>query len=328
MPILTTDFNDLVKNAKVQWDMAQKEFPAVRSMIADIKSVTEKTSEYSSISQLPTARRKGENDNFALGAPKQGYTTTFNQTSIGLEADVTYMMRKFDKYDEIMKRIRGLAKSVERRMELDVASYLAYAWATSFTNIDGETVATVGADGLALISPSHTVNGSASTFSNQIDTTHLPISPAVLESLAEKFNNFIDDDGRLIPLEADTIISSRHMPTVHEIRRILDSQLLAGTANNDVNTFKGGYKHVIVPFLDMNMNTEARDATKSKYVFLASTNKDDLGFKLEVSENPRLITPEQVFETQTWQFGAQALYDFGLVKSNFIVGTKGDSTSV
>ena len=54
--IAVTDFLDLSKNAKVQWDAAQLEHPEVRQQIATIRSVTDRTSEHSSLSELPTAK--------------------------------------------------------------------------------------------------------------------------------------------------------------------------------------------------------------------------------------------------------------------------------
>ena len=326
--ITVAQFNDLVKNATVQWSKARGEFPTVRQMLANIKQVSAKTSEYSGISSAQTARRRTDGDDAYKGTLKQGYTKTFNQSEIALQFDITKQMRMFDKYDEIMKRMREMGRGAERRMELDLASLLFNAWATTYVNIDGETVTTATPDGLALIDNAHTAKTGA-TFSNEIATTHSPLDVDVLEKLEEVGNGFIDEaDGRAIPCMFDTIITGRHAPTVHMVSRILNSELRQGTANNDVNTSKM-YKHLIVPFLDVNPATEVRDSTKSKYVFLANLgNKDENGFVMEVSQDIRLETPEQVFENGAWQFQTTGLYDFGATRPAFISGTKGDGTAV
>ena len=86
---------------------------------------------------------------------------------------------------------------------------------------------------------------------------------------------------------------------------------------------------LIVPFIDMNAATEARDGDKKQYVFLANLmGQDDNGFAIEMSQDVELETPEQVFESGIWQFGSSALYDFGTKWSNFIAGTKGTGAAV
>lgn len=327
--INVAQFLDLSKNAEVQWDKAREEFPTVRKSLYNVKSVSDRTSEHSNLSSVETARRRDDGDDAYKGDLKQGYTKNFTQAEIAIEVDVTKQMRMFDKYDEIMRKMREMGRSAERRMELDASSLLTYAWATSYTNLDGETVTTSTPDTLALIDNVHTCNGSSSTYSNEIDTTHNPMSVDVLERLEEVANGLLDEaDGRNVPAYMDTIITGRHAPTVHTVRRMLNSELLQGTANNDTNDLKSMYKHLIVPFLGTSAD-ETRDSTKNKYAFLAGLgNYDENGFCMEISQDVRFEAPEQVFESGTWQYQTTALYDFGATKANFIVGTKGDSTAV
>ena len=329
MPILTTDFNDLVKNAKVQGNNTAMEFPEVRNQIAVIKNVTEKKSEYSSLSTLPTARKRGDGANAYKGSAKQGYTKNFNQEDFALEVDVSYQMRKFDKYDEIMKRVRAAKNSVVRRFEQNIAGILGYAWSSSYQNLEGDTVTTTTPDGTTLISASHACNGSAATWSNQLTGNHAPISQTTLEDLLQLFNNFLDDgDGRSLTVLPTTIISGTHFPTVHEINRILGSELASGTPNNDKNVNKGLLNHIIVPFLDFTLSTEARDSTKSKYVFVANLNSDINGIVAEVSADPFLDPPATVTESGIWQFVASGMQDFGTVRASFIAGTKGTGAAI
>lgn len=328
--ITSAQFNDLVKNALVQWNMARKEEKPVRSILAYVKPVTEATSEHSDISSVVTARRRNQGDDSFKGTLKQGYKKNFNQVEISLQYDVTKYLRKFDKYDEIMRRMRLMGRGAERRMELDIASLLSYAWDSSYTNLDGETVTTTTPDGQPLISTAHTPNKASSTWSNEVSTTHNPISPAVLEDLEEKFNNFEDDgDGRTIPISPSHIISGKHSPTVNEIERILKSPEKPDTAERAINVQKGKLKHLIVPFIDRNAATEKRDANKIRYCFVAQLdNKDENGFMIEQSQGIEFEPPEQVFESSTWQFLTTAYYDFGTLRANFISGTKGTGAAV
>lgn len=327
--ITVAQFLDLSKNAKVNWSKARMEFPSVRQMLANIVPVGERTSEYSGMSSVQTARRRNDGDDAYKGTLKQKYSKNFTQAEIALQYDVTYQMRKFDKYEEIMRGMREMGRAAERRMEQDLAALLSYAWDSSYTNLDGETVTTTAPDGNPLIYAAHTAKGSSTTFSNQLATTNSPIDTDVLEALAELFNGFIDEgDGRLAPVMPDTIITGRHAPTVHTVRRILNSTNLAGSTDNDANTFKNEYKHLIVPFIDLTAGTEARSSSKVRFCFLAALgNKDTNGFRMEVSEDVNLVAPEQVLESSAWQFLTRALYDYGTTSAAFIAGTKGDASS-
>lgn len=328
--ISVNQFLALSKNAYVQWAKARAEYGSVREQLAMVKKVTERTSEYSSISESPTARRRNDGDDAYKGTLKQGFTKNFTQVEIALQTDVTKQLRMFDKYDEIMKRMRNMGRAAERRIEIDIASLLSYAWSTTYTNLDGETVTVSTPDGLALIDNAHSANGSSNTFTNEISTTHSPISTAVLESLEGLFDSFIDDtDGRAFSPTPDTIIHGKHAPTRHTILRILNSELIAGSNNNDKNTFKNEYSVLEVPYLNFNAATEARDSTKDRYVFVAALkNKDQNGFCVEVSQDMKFEVPFQVTESSVWQFLTTMLYDFGTTRANFIVGTKGDGTAV
>lgn len=330
MPLLTSQFNDLVSNSIIQWEKARKEFPSVRNELYVVVPSATQTNVFSSLSSVQTARRRDQGDDAWKGTLVQGYNKTFTQAEIALQVDVTKQMRMFDKYDEIMYNMREMGRASERRVELDLASLLSFAWSTSYTNLDGETVTTTTPDGDALISTSHSANGASNTFSNEISTTHDPISPDTLEALEEKFNSFIDEaDGRRVPCRPDTIITGEHAPTVHMVRRILNSEFLSNTTNNDTNTFRGQYRHLIVPFIDMTHSTEARNSAKVEYCFVAKLmDKDYNGFRMEVSQDMKLEPPDQVFESSTWQFLTTMLYDFGTTKANFIAGTKGDASAV
>ena len=326
--ITTAQLSDLTTNTLYDFPNVEPEFEYVRDRLAKKSTTSRKVDQVTSISSVQTARRRNEGDSSYTTSLKQGYKTTFTQQGIAEMLEVTKEMRMYDQYDEIMTRVRSLRLGGERRMEMDVALYYYNAWATSVINIDGETVATTSPDGNALIYSAHTSNGSSTTYSNQIDTTHDPIDPSVLERLAQLGNQFIDEsDGRRIPVMFDTIVTSDHEPTQHAVARILNSQLLAGTANNDTNTFKSRYVHLSVKMITTNPSTEAYDTSRDKYVFVAALkNKDRNGLSMIVSQDLKLDAAENVTETGSWQFPVSAHYDTGLTKANFVAGTKGDST--
>lgn len=332
-----SDFPLLTDNLKVEWNKKPAEFDLVREQLAVvIHGDMQKTTDHSKMSSVQTARRRDDGGNAQQTTVKQGYRVTMTKTEIALELDVTKQMRMYDQYGKIMELCRSISSGVQRRAEYDLAAHLFYGWATSYTNIDGETVTTTAPDGLALFSASHTANGSANTYSNQMatGTTHDPFSVDVLERMEQAGNSFLDEaDGRRLPTKFDTIITGTHGPTVNTVQRVLNSMLTPGSSlddtNNSKNVLMSRYQHLIVPHLDTNPATEAEDTTRNRYVFLANLrNPDRNGFRMEFSQDPMLDEPGVVTESGVWQYLATADYQTGLLAANFIVGNKGDGTVI
>ena len=77
-------------------------------------------------------------------------------------------MRDTGKDQQMIRMIMDLAKVCPNRIELDLAHRLSFAWATTYTTQDGVSRDISCGDNLALISASHTLTGSATTYSTQI----------------------------------------------------------------------------------------------------------------------------------------------------------------
>lgn len=319
--ITTAQFNDLVKNAKVKWregyDLIK---PAARGLY-DAYTVTEMNSEHSQIDNPGFARRKAQGDRYTIGSPKQGYSLLLSQARIGLMEEVTWEMRKYDKYREIFKKMKGLGESTAQRMELDLTHQLTFGLtATSYVNIDGETVATTTGDGLGIFSTSHTITGSSATFSNKITAA---FSRAALEEAESLFTKMVNHNGQKVTVTPDTIVTSDDPATVNAVREFLKSTMAPDTANGAVNVYAAKYKHLVLPYLATTA-TGAIDTTKVRYWFLVDTSHSDA--LLEISEEPTFSAPSvggngEDFETDGWKFKSSASYDYGFLDPKFIVGS-------
>ena len=149
MPILTAQFNDLVKNALVQWREEYDSVDKDARQLYDIMPNEDLTSEHSHIDSPGFARRKDEGGNYVVGSPRQGYTLNLTKSRIGLTDSVTWEMRKYDKYREIEKKMRGLGESTAMRIELDLTHLFTFGLqGATYTNMDGEIVNTVTGDGV------------------------------------------------------------------------------------------------------------------------------------------------------------------------------------
>ena len=92
MPILTSQFNDLTKNALVMWREEYKSVDKSARQMYDIVSNENLTSEYSHIDSPGFARRKDEGSSYVIGSPRQGYSLNLTKSRIGLMESVTWEM--------------------------------------------------------------------------------------------------------------------------------------------------------------------------------------------------------------------------------------------
>lgn len=323
MPILTTQFNDVVKNAKVQWREGFDSVSKTARQMYDVRNVSEKTSEHSIINGYGFAKRKSEGDSYTYGSIRQGYTLNLSQTRIGLMDAITWEMRKFDKYREIDKKMRKLGEATAKRIELDLTHQFTFGMsASSYTNMDGETVSTLSADGQNIFDTGHTLKSGTTTLSNLITTA---FSRAGLEEAENTFNTFTDDNDNIVLVEPDTIITGRNVTVQNSVKEFLKSTLIPDEANNATNVYAGKYKHLVLPLLS---TTAAGLPTTSydNYWMLADLKHTDA--LCEISENPTFKAPSiggngEDFETDDWKFKSSATYDYGVCDFKWIVGSTG-----
>jgi len=326
MPILTSQFNDLVKNALVQWREEYEGVEKAARLLYDVQPNENLTSEHSHIDSPGFARRKDEGDVYAIGSPRQGYTLNLTKSRIGLMQSVTWEMRKYDKYREIEKKMRGLGESTAMRIELDLTHLFTFGLqGSTYTNMDGETVNTVTGDGLQIFSDSHTITGSASVVDNYNSTN--AFSRTNLEAAERLFRNMVNmNDVKVVP-KPDTIITSDEPAVVNVVSEFLKSQSAPDTAERADNVYKGKYKHLVLPLLATS-NLGAPSSTGRYYWMLADTKHKDA--ILEFSEMPTFTAPSaggngETFDTDDWKFKSSASYAYGILDYKWIVGSAATS---
>jgi len=321
--ISTTQWNDLVKNAKVQWREGYGSVLVRARSLYDIYGVNEETSEHSQIDKPGFAKRKNQGSKYKIGSPKQGYSLTLSQTRIGLMDEVTWEMRKFDKYRQIMKMVRGLGESTAQRMELDATHQLTFGMsAASYTNMDGETISTTTGDGQNLFDTDHTITGGSGTYSNLITTQ---FGRAGLEAAEAKIPTWVNNNGQKIVTKMDTIFSTDEPSLVNAIKEFLGSEKAPDVADNAMNVYKNRYTHLELPYLATD-NLGARNTAIVNYWGL--WNKSHTDAIMEVSEYPtfRAAQPDtnsEDFETDGWKFKSSACYDLGILDYKCGIGSTG-----
>lgn len=199
-----------------------------------------------------------------------GYYITIKAKRIGMESEITWEMRRYNKKQEVLAAITSLAYFCPQRVELDLTHVFTFASSTSYTDLDGNVVDLTVGDGLALVSTVHTLKFSSTTYSNRISGDPLfskgSLEAAELLTTTDILSNF----GEKRVMDFNTIITGNNPTVCNAVKQFLTS-ISDNTQNNAgvVNVNKDKYRHVILPQLNTTA-TGAIDSTKKNWWFLAA----------------------------------------------------------
>lgn len=295
-------FTDLVNRTTLDF---YENFQYVMKSSGLVKQVSQGNNNglFMRLAQAPVISRFAKR--FDEGAPMQGAVSQYGYEKdlaiyqVGLEMGITKLERIANKTPEVLARLVAVATTVPNRMELDLTHRLTFATATSYVDQDGYTVDVSVGDGLALISASHTLTGSGTTYSNSIGTT--AFSKAALETAERQVSEqTFDNLGIKIPMNFDVIFCTDDSVTNKRIDEELMStgstgtvsstELAAGGAQNSnvLNVNNAKYRKIRLPFLATTA-TGAVDTNKRRWWGIASTPNTSL--YLSVLEAPSMQAP-------------------------------------
>jgi len=330
MKITTANYPDFVANMQIKWREGFERVPLKAKELYDVQYNELYITDHSGIENGGFARRKAEGDNYYKGNPVQNYRKTMTKYRVGEQEEITWEMRKYDRYKKMADTIKMLGEKVSQRMEIDLTHRFTFGTATTYTDMDGESVAIDTGDDLQLFYSAHKVPGSATTYRNRIANNPL-FSRGGLEAAETLFaTQMIDTSGGKIVVKPDTIVTSDDPNTVNTVLEILNSTASPDGAHSGVaNSYKSKYRHIELPYLATDA-TGAYDSTKAKYWMLASVAHTDA--VCEISEMPHMIAPaagqnSEDFDNDDWRFKGSAAYGIEIVDPRWIVMSSGDATA-
>ena len=216
--------------------------------------------------------------------------------------------------------------STAMRLELDLTHLFTFGLqGSSYTNMDGETVATTTADGVQIFDDNHTITGSSTKVDNYNGTN--AFSRTSLEAAERLFNNMVNmNDVKVVP-QPDTIITSDEPSIVNVVREFLRSTGAPDTAERATNVYRAKYNHIILPFLATDINGGPTTTGRYYWMLADLKNKDAV---LEFSEMPnfKMARPDQNgedFLTDDWHAKSAASYAYGILDYKWIVGAAATS---
>ncbi len=276
------------------------------------------------------AGTKTEGNQASRARVQLGYNKTATVGRVAKDIGITYEMRKFNKYPDVIRRLTTLAQMPDNRLELDLQHRIGFGTATSYTNLDGATVDISMGDALSLFSTAHLLRGSSTTYRNRL-AGNPQLSKGALEGMERLITEeTVNQFGEKLSVAFDILWTTDNPNTVNTAREYLQSTAAPDFANSGVaNVYRAKYKHVVLPLVPTAAAGTVNNA-KRLYWGLASSMISDA--HLGVWEAPHLKNPADLnageeFSTDDWNFGVRAGYGIAIVSGRFIKGSTGDATA-
>jgi len=335
MELSTATLSDFVRNAEILFLKGLDAIPmeARNSGIFRVDNIPDhkgNTKEYSEIDLEEYAKKKKEGDQSARAKVQQGYSKIGTLYRVSLDIGITWEMRHHNKYMEVITRLTNLGSVAGKRMELDLSHRITFATATSYTDMDGETVDTTVGDGFQWAYTAHELKGSATTYRNRLANNPV-FSKGALEGMEQMIiENSLNQFGEKMTIPYDIIWSTEDPNTCNTIAEYLKSTASPDAINSGVaNVYKGKYKHVKLPRVATTA-TGAVDSTKAKYWGLASSTNSQAF--LAINEEPTLKPTSDngantEFSTQDFNFGVTATYFVVVPGARSFTFSSGDAAS-
>lgn len=241
MPNLRPDWPDLLDPVfrKIYGEEIEQ-LPQLSSQIFNMLTSEKSLEKDSSASGLSKLVRRSEAQAITFEDPNQGYDSTYTHVIDSLGADVSREMWEDDQHNVINKLPRGLADSKIRTQEQMASDIFNFG----FTNGGGGLSAFTAGDAVALFATNHPRTDSGPSASNY---TTADLAEDSLEVAKVSMRQTVDDKGQLMLMQPDTLVVPPALEK--EATILLDTTLRVGTANNDVNPYKGKFKLVVWDYL-------------------------------------------------------------------------------
>lgn len=251
---------------------------------------------------LGLAKQKNEGDSIQYDSMTQGFVPKYIHLTYALGIIATKEMLQDEQYGVLANRTKALAKSVVQTRNTTGAAVFNNGFDTNFTM--------PGGDGKPLFSATHPNGPSGGTFSN-LASTPSDLTESTLEDMLIQIKQATDARGLKISLMPRKLI----VPPAYAFiaQRILNSQLQAGTGNNDINAMRSmnalpeGF--VVNPYL-----------TDSDAFFVITDA--DQGMKCIVRQEPE-FAEDNSFNTGNMRFKVDYRESYGWTDPRGVYGNAG-----
>lgn len=272
------------KSSNINNDLWKVTDQVLTSLMLDVDSEKTKWDDYvSAIFNVKTSTKFGEKtssltsfsnyDAVDEGAPaplddlQQGFSKLIEFSQFMKKFAVTKEMKE-DGMEEVMQsRARNLVSSY-KRTRAELASKFMTAGATTFT-YGSKTFDSTTGDGKALFATDHPGVKNGVAAQSNVFTNAFGSDTVMLNTLANKLYNYKNQSGVKQGYRADTIIIPSNVPALEDlIKRIIGSEQIVNSGNNDINTQKSKWTLVVDPLWEV--------ASGAPYIIMSSEANKEL----------------------------------------------------
>ena len=277
------------------WGQTYNRYPPLYTQIFEIKKSDKAFEKAQGVTDLPLASIKDQGSPIAFVDPYQGFQREFVNLTYALGASVTREMYEDDQYDYINGLPGMLAESMRQTEETIAFNHLNNGFSATF----------LGADGVALFSAVHPLVAGG-TFSNT-PATASDLTMTSLEQAVIDLMSFVDDQSKYIKVTPRILVVPTALWAIGE--KVLTSDRVVGSSDNDPNVVRGKMKLLVSPYL-----------TDSDAWFV--TTDVPTGFRF-YERRAAEIDKDNEFTTQNMAFVTTKRWSSGWINPRCAYGTAG-----
>ena len=287
----------------------EQQIPVVANDIFNVLSSSKDSEKDSSASGLSKLVETAEGDAITYEDPNQGYDVTYSHRKFTLGSKVTLEMWQDDQFSVINRRPRDLAKAKARTKEQAAADIFNYG----FTAGGGGASTFTAGDSKALFATDHTRTDGGTAISNY---STADLAEDSFETALVNLRATVDNKGQLILIQPDVLLIPPALEK--EANILLQSSGRVGTANNDVNPYRGRLRVIVWDYL----GSAAGGSDTAFYILDKSYHK--LNWFNRSDEG--LDGPEYDFDTKTAKWSVVCRWSVGFSDFRGTWGSKGDNS--
>jgi len=231
----------LDENIRTVYHLTESGVEQMRSRIFHTETSSSDDEKDSAASGLSKLVETAEGESISYEDAKQGYDVRYIHKKFSKGIKITEEMYEDDQTNVMKKMPSALARSKVFTMEQSAADIFNHG----FTAGGGGLAAFTSGDGAALFSASHTSSALPTLVQGNLTTADLDedsLEVALVTMRATK-----DEKGELMLVQPDVLLVA---PALEKEARILvESMQRTGTANNDINPYKGKLEVVVWDYL-------------------------------------------------------------------------------
>jgi phage major head subunit gpT-like protein len=297
-----SNFADLLEPGFLKiFNDAYDEQPMVFPQIFKVETSGKQDEKVSGVTGFGLLEQTDENESVRYEEPVQMYDTVFVHQKYTKGFKVSEELVEDDQYNVIKTKPAQLARAARRTAENSAANVFNRAFNSSY----------LGGDGQELVSTVHPRSDGGSSQSNA-SATGITLTEENFETARIAARQQLDDKGMVIQTSPDTVVVPVDLEKDAEI--ITNSTMRPGSADNDLNIYKGKYKVIAWEYLTLN-NT---------MWFLIDSRQSQLMWFWRVKPE---FKRDEAFDTGQALFKTRARFSNGWGDWRGVWGSKGDGAA-